>query len=53
MVPIDFSFNTKNNKNPIKKINVKFCIFSNHGSKEIFHVINDLYFKMYKERMRK
>ena len=32
---------TKKNSSPWK-INVKFCIFPNHGSGEIFPVMNDL-----------
>ena len=42
IVPIDFTLHTKKKTFSPWKINVKFCIFPNHGSGEIFPVMNDL-----------
>ena len=42
LVPIDFSLYTRNKISLPWKLNVKFCIFLNHGSGEIFPVMNNL-----------
>ena len=47
LVPIDFSLYTRNKISLPWKLNVKFCIFLNRGSGEIFPVMNNLSNKQY------